>query len=272
MERPDQPARQHVERADVSGRRVVSFARGRAEDEQVAEHLPRRSRLRAAGRQRRAPEPLTQIHEAVDAKARNRFSCSCVELLQVTARREDDAAIGAVRALPVIEPAIGRRAFGRRGPDFPAGRRVEREHRAVLPDHIHHVVDDERAEGEAPRRPRRGMEPLQLELMHVGFIDLPERGILRPLDAAARLAPGRVQPRARLAAHDEHLRKGRERHRNAEPERESIPSTHIDLSPRNGVNTLTQSLLSQHGGTEARRRILPWVSPVGPVAAVDFAP
>ena len=44
VERPDEPAGQHVERADVSGRRVVTFAGRRSKDEQVPEHLARRSR------------------------------------------------------------------------------------------------------------------------------------------------------------------------------------------------------------------------------------
>ena len=199
VERPDEPAGQHIEGADVSGWRVVPFAGRRTKDEQILEHMARRSRLRAAGRKGRAPEPLAQIHETVYAEARNRLTCSCVELLQVAARRKDDAAIRSILALPVVEPAIGRRAFGREGPDFLTGRRIEREHRAIFADHIHHVIHDKGAEGEAPCGARRWMEPLKLELIHVGFVDLPERGILRSFDAASWLAPRRIQPRARLA-------------------------------------------------------------------------
>ena len=158
-----------------------------------------------------------------------------------------------VLALPVVEPAIGRRAFGRERPDFFARRRVEREHRAVFADHIHHVVDDERAEGEAPGRARRRMEPLQLELVDVALVDLLQRGILRPLDAAARLAPGRIQPRARLAAHDRELRSGRDaipRHRNTDPR----VARSRDHSARHSANTVRDILTAVHFAVSTRRR------------------
>src|SRR5688572_3492155 len=47
MEGPHKFAGQHVERANVTGRRVVAFTRSRSQHQQIAENLPRRSRLRA---------------------------------------------------------------------------------------------------------------------------------------------------------------------------------------------------------------------------------
>ncbi len=132
VERPHQFAGQHVERADVARRRVVPFARSRPQHEQIAPHLPRRSGLCAAGRHGRAAEPLAQVHEAVGAEAGDRLARPRVELLQVAARCENDAAIGAVFVLPVVETAVGRRAFGIEPPDFLARHGIQRKHRAVF--------------------------------------------------------------------------------------------------------------------------------------------
>ena len=137
---------------------------------------------------------------------------------------------------------------------------VEREHGAVFADDVHHVVDDERAEGEAPGRARRRMEPLQLELMDVALVDLLERGILRALDAAARLAPGRVQPRARLAAHDEQLRSGDDRQsrcRHAQSATSSFRMTHVLQSfavstQRRGAQDISAGSVSHLGGSARR--------------------
>ena len=56
--------------------------------------------------------------------------------------------------------------------------RVEGVHRAVFADDIHHIVHNERAEGEAARGTRRRMEPLELDLVDVALSDLLQRRIL----------------------------------------------------------------------------------------------
>src|SRR5687768_15133986 len=133
------------------------------------EHVTRRSRLRATCRQRRTSETFTEIHETVHAEARDRFSCASVKLLQITARGEDDPPVRPVFALPVVETAIRRGAFGLVGPVLLAGRGVERKYRTVFPNHIHDVVYDKRAERKPSRGTGCGVEPLKLELMHVAL-------------------------------------------------------------------------------------------------------
>ena len=241
--------------ADVAGWRVVALAGSRTEHEQIAPHLTGRSRLRATGGQRGAAEPLAQVHEAVGAEARDRLPRSRIELLKVAARREDEAAIGAVVVFPVVEAAVGRRAFGIEPPDFLPRHGIEREHRAVLADDVHHVVDDERAEGEPADRARRGKEPLQLELMNVALVDLLECRVLRAFDAAAGLAPGRVQPRPALTAKVVTCGVTLQQPRR-DDERESRSNTHISLQ----TALSTQRKDAKIRDATIDKRLKPWAN------------
>jgi hypothetical protein len=55
-------------------------------------------------------EALAQIDTAVLTKSRDGHASAQVDLLQVAVGSEDEAAVGAILALPVVKAAIGGRA------------------------------------------------------------------------------------------------------------------------------------------------------------------
>ncbi len=115
---------------------------------------------------------------------RNRFARARVDLLQKAVDREDQPAVLAVGALPVVDALARDAAQTVVYPDLLAGRRVERDERGpVAPEAVEHVMSEH---GTEDRRAVR-IEPGHLELTDVGLLDLIERVEIRALERWQRL-------------------------------------------------------------------------------------
>ena len=97
-------------------------------------------------RRRIAIEPFTQIDHAVLAEGRNRLAGLRVEGAQHVQRAEQQPAIRAVGALPVVHAADREGLDLGRRPQLLAGRRVERDERVAAGPRVDDVADDERVE------------------------------------------------------------------------------------------------------------------------------
>ena len=176
--------REHVVGADVAGRRHGCFARLAAEDHDVAPDAARARRHRARARAFGARQADPHVDDAVVAERHDRLAGARVDLLEEAVDREDQAAILAVSALPVVD-ALARDAVQPLvHPDLLAGRRVERdERRRVAAEAVEHAVGEHRTEG------RRGVriEPRHLEPGDVGLVDLIERVVIGAVDSGQRL-------------------------------------------------------------------------------------
>ena len=146
VELPFLLAGDHVVGADVSRRVDERFAGRRSEDEQVLPDLARAVRLDPAGVLLGARKTVAQIDDAVLAEGQDGLAGLRVDLLQEAVDRKQQPAILAVLALPVVDAAAGDAGEPFVNPEFLAGRRVERDQRAAAPEHVHHVVDDDRIE------------------------------------------------------------------------------------------------------------------------------
>ena len=194
-ERPDVGAGADVEGADVAGGRRVLAVGGRAEDDQVLEDLAGQPALLLDGL-RIAVEPFPQIHHAVLAEAGNGLAGAGVEGPQHVQRAEQQPAILAVGALPVVHAAHREALDLGRRPALRAGRRVEGDQRAAAGPRVDHVADDERIEvGVAV-----GIRPGDLQLRDVALGDLgggDEPGAVRPAGIVAPFARRTARRRAR---------------------------------------------------------------------------
>ena len=105
VEGPGHLSGEHVIGTDIAGRREEGFTGRRSQNDQILEDAPGRVGLYAADGGRIAAQPLTQINEAVLAKRQNGFAGAGVDLLDVVVDLEDQPAIGAVLAFPVVDAA-----------------------------------------------------------------------------------------------------------------------------------------------------------------------
>ena len=203
VERPHQLAGDDVVGAQRARRRQVAFAGRRAEQQQVLEDLARRARLHAADQRGVAADALAQVDEAVRAERQDRLAGGGVDGLEVVVDLEDQPAIAAVRALPVVDAAPGDAAQPGVDPQLLAGGRVERDERLVLRQHVHRGADDDRIElVDVVVADRVG--PRHLQAGDVLRRDLREVDELRGVGAAAVVLP----LRRRLAAAPARARAG----------------------------------------------------------------
>src|SRR4029079_16831949 len=185
VERPDQLSGDDVVGAEISGRRKVGFAGRRTEDHQILEHLARGIRLDAPDFGGIASEILAQIDDTVGAECDDRLAGFRIYLLQIVAEAENEPAIPAVLALPVVHAAAGD-AFERFvNPDFLPGAGIERNQRTVSPLRVDHPTRDDWVEHRLAVRIRPG----DVESRDVGLVDLLERAELGVVGAAAVVAP-----------------------------------------------------------------------------------
>ena len=181
-----------VEGADVPRSSQVTFPDGRTEDDEIFPDHTRRGRLRPRDRSRIARmEPHLEIDEPLVAEAEDRLSGSGVDRLQEIVDGDEETAVAAIRALPVVETAPGESGQIRMDPDLLSGRRVQRDERVVLRQHIHHVVDDDRIEGVGIVVVRR-VEPGGFEPSDILLRDLIQSDELRLIRAATVVLPGDV--------------------------------------------------------------------------------
>src|SRR5215475_5574226 len=93
--------------ADIAGPRCVFFIGRRAENKKILEDAPGIVRLHEGEAFRVAPQALPQIHASARAELHDRPAGSRIDCLKTVVYRKQEAPVGAVRALPVVEPAIG---------------------------------------------------------------------------------------------------------------------------------------------------------------------
>ena len=150
------------------GRRQVALARRRPEQDQVLENPSRRAGLNASDGRGIAAQSFAQIDHAVLAEVVDGLACRGVDRLQVVVHREDQPAVFAVLALPVVHAAGGHRLHALADPDFLSGLRIERDQRAVAPAAVDHAAGDDRiGAGLAV-----GVGPGDRELLDVRLVDL----------------------------------------------------------------------------------------------------
>ena len=191
VERPDQPACDHVVGAQVAGRRSVAFAGVGSDNDQVFEDAA--GTLVRPGQPSRLASP--HVDEPVLAERLDERAVGGVDRAEAAAGIEQQPPIGSIGALPVGETALGG-LLGRRPHRLP-GRRVERDDDALRAGDVHHAVDDDRVEGQARGVAGHRIEPDPLEPADVGPVDLGERGILHGVGRAAVVPPRRVGRRDR---------------------------------------------------------------------------
>ena len=183
VERPHELAAEHVVRADVPRRRPVAFADVRSDDDEIFEDASG-AVVRTAVAARGAD---AHVDEAFGAERQDLLAVARIHFADAVVRREDEAPVRAILALPVREPALGRAQ--RRHPQLLAGRRVERDEDAADARHVHHVVDDERVEDEPVGFAGHRIKPRAFELFDVALVDLRERGVLHRVRRPAVLIP-----------------------------------------------------------------------------------
>ena len=210
VERPDQPAGDHVVGTQVAGRRSVAFAGVGSDHDQVFED--------AAGSLVRPGQPSrlasTHVDEPVLAKRLDERAVGCVDRADAAAGIEQQPPIGSIGVLPVGETAFG--SLLGRGPQRFSRRRVERDDDILRAGDVHHAIDNDRVEGQARGVAGHGVEPGALQPAHVGPVDLGERGVLHGVGRTAVVPPRRVRRRHRprrgtLAGRDDRNKSNRGR-------------------------------------------------------------
>ena len=181
VELPGQLAGDHVERANIARRRHPPFAGRIAENEKV---LPDLAGVRHANAVLAAQHALAQIDVAIRPEGHDRLAGPGIDGLEVRSGGEEQPLFLTVLALPVVD-APRRQLQVLVNPDFLARRRIERDERIAATRHEHHVVDDDGVEPEVAVR----IEPGDLQLLHVGFVDLIEIGEVRARWSAAMIPP-----------------------------------------------------------------------------------
>src|SRR5262249_2666086 len=182
---PRELAGDDVVGANVAGRGEVGLAGGRAENDEVLEDLAGRIRHDPRDGLRIAHESFTNIDDAVGAEGADGLARGGVDLLEVVADAENDAAILAVLALPVVRAAPRHAEQPLVNPDLLARRRVERDERAVARLSVDHAARDDRVEERLAVR----ISPGDFELRDVALVDLLQGGEFRVVGAAAVIQP-----------------------------------------------------------------------------------
>jgi hypothetical protein len=197
------------------------LARGRPQDDEVLEDLSWIRRLHLHQRGRVPSQPFAEVHDAVVAEGHDRLAGPCIDRLQIAVHLEQQPAIRAVLALPVVDPTRGDAAEALVNPDLLAGRRVECDERVVAREHVCDVVDDDRVEDirhrVAGRVGPRHAEPLQVGLVDLGQCDVP--GVV---GRAAEVRPVGGLPLYSNGLCGSHEHKGSE-HRVEPPHRRALP-------------------------------------------------
>src|ERR1017187_3084402 len=196
VKRPDHLSTPHVEGANVPRRRSVALIRRRSQYQQVFKYPPRRGGLHQRKRPGVASQPRFQIDAAALAKRQYRLAGPRIDRPQEVVAGKQQAAVGAVLALPVVDPPVGdnpRVRTGRIRPHFLACPGVQRDDGVALSQHIHPLVDDDRIEGVLRAIPRR-VNPGTLQSVHVRALNLPESGVLRGIGASRIVPPRQVLP------------------------------------------------------------------------------
>ena len=193
VEHPCQLARAHVKRAQIARRRQITFAGKASENDQIFENPAGSS---GGQRNRRAVDPDLQIQLAVIREGIHGLSRQRVDGVQVPARGDEDAAVFAVFALPVVRAALpgdsapaAAAGAERMHPQLFAGRRVESNQRPALRRDVRDVIDHQRAEHRSPVWRRVG--PCHFDLVHIRSVDLLQRRIVRAVGTAEVLLPAR---------------------------------------------------------------------------------
>ncbi len=217
VEHPRQLARAHIVGVNIGGGCVVAGASGgQRRDDQVLENAARVAGLKRAGDV--AIQAGAQIGAAVVAEAVDGLAGAGVESGEESAVDVEQAPVGAVLALPIIEAAGSHGARVGMNPYLFAGGRVQsrddgaclgtspaaglggcasglsdgrRGRRAGLKN-IHYAVDHDGVEDKCAGP--GGITPNHFQLFYVGFGDLLERGILRGIGAPQILGPGGIGP------------------------------------------------------------------------------
>ena len=142
-----------------------------------------------------AIEADAQVDDAVGAERHDRLAGLRIDLLQQAVHREDQALVAAVGALPVVHAAAGHAGHVFAHPPLAAGRRVERDQRAVAAAAVDHAAHDDRtAAGVAER-----VGPGHLQPRDVAAGDLRRREVARVVGTAAVAGPPLVGRRLRAA-------------------------------------------------------------------------
>ena len=210
VELPQELARENVVGADVARRRHDLLTRLTAEDDGVAPDAAGAGRLRVDARPLCARKSGAQVHDAVVAERHDGLAGARVNLLEEALDGEDQPAVPAVFALPVVDALARDPVQPVVNPDFLAGRRVERHDGGVVPSEaIEHAPREHRAEG------RRGVrvEPRHLELGDVRLRDLAQVPEIR----AIGIRKARAWAVLRRCQHAEQGRDGKGRGHEREP-------------------------------------------------------
>ncbi len=201
VEDPRHLAGDRVVGAQIAGRRFVLLAGGGALQDQVAKDAARSLRADLTDRLGIAAQAGAQIDAAMVSKRADDVAGARVQRHQVVVHDFENAAIGAVLARPVHQPAaveVGHLAVVVQ-PNLLAGGRVERGHAIVPGDDIHRAIDRDRVGAVAKAVIAGGIEPHLAQLFHIRLIDLREGRVLRVVRRAAVFLPGGVRRRRRCA-------------------------------------------------------------------------
>ena len=146
-EAPDFLAGDDVVGADVAWRRHVVLASRGAENDEVLEDLSRvLDCTRPTVDGSRPAKPFFQVDRALVAERDDRLAGDGIDRFEELVALIEQPPVLAILALPVVD-AAGRHALQPLvDPDLLARRRVERHQRVVPRQHVHDVVDDDRAE------------------------------------------------------------------------------------------------------------------------------
>src|SRR4029453_18547093 len=109
-----------------------------------------------------------QVDAAIHAERGNAPSGLRVDLLEHVVRAEDQAPVGAVAALPVVDPSTVESLHALVAPDLLSGRRVQRHERSIRAATVNHAARDDGIEVGRPGLVR----PRHFELLNVGRRDL----------------------------------------------------------------------------------------------------
>ena len=174
--------------ANVARRGEIGFAGRRAQDDEVLEDLARVRRLHAPDF---AGESLPEVQRAIGAERQDRLASLRVDRFEVVVALEQEAPVGAIRTLPVIDAAWRDTLQVRMHPDFLTRRGVERHEGVVARQDERGVVHDERSEVVGEVVPGR-VGPGDVQPRESPFIDLIQLDVAAVVRAAAVLLPGRT--------------------------------------------------------------------------------
>ena len=171
---------------------------------QVFEHAAGRAAL-LVDRRRIPIEADAQVDATVVAERPDRLSRPGVERVQDIVRAEDQTAILAVLALPVVDTARVESRDGLARPELLSGRRVERHERVLRAAREDGAAHDERIEIGLTRRVRpRDGQPAHVGLRDPGRGDEPRAVRTARIVAPLALAAGRNRAARHAGRREQH--------------------------------------------------------------------